>query len=192
MKSILVKDLMVPLSEYATVHEDATLSEALDTLEKAQEQFDRNKYRHRAILVCEKKTNKVVGKLSQLDVIRSLEPKYEQFTKEKAFPQTGMSHFGFSPQFMKGILEQYELWYEPLKDIRGKAGKQKVKELMHTLTAGEYVKEDANLGVAIHQLIMGHHQSLLVTKGEDIVGILRLTDVFKEICIDGRKTDQIR
>ena len=190
MKSIRVKDLMVPLSEYAVVHSEATLAEALDELEKAQEQFDKSRYRHRAILVCDKKTSKVIGKLSQLDVIRSLEPKYEQFMEEKTFPKTGMSHFGFSPKFMKGILDQYQLWYEPLKDICEKAGKQKVKEIMHTLTAGEYVKENANLGEAIHQLIMGHHQSLLVTRDEDIVGILRLTDVFKEICINRRKMHQ--
>jgi hypothetical protein len=30
-------------------------------------------------------------------------------------------------------------------------------------------------------LVMGRHQSLLVARGEDIVGILRLTDVFMEI-----------
>jgi len=30
-------------------------------------------------------------------------------------------------------------------------------------------------------LVMGHHPSLLVTKGGEIVGILRLTDVFMEI-----------
>jgi CBS domain-containing protein len=187
MQSILVKDLMVPLSEYAVVYEDATLSEAVDALERAQEQFDKSRYRHRAILVCEKKTGRVMGKISQLDVIRSLEPKYDLFMEEKAFPQTGMSHFGFSPKFMKGILDQYQLWYEPLTDIFGKAGNQKVTEIMHTPTAGEYVKEDANLGEAIHQIIMGHHQSLLVTKKEDIVGILRLTDIFKEICMDRRK-----
>jgi predicted transcriptional regulator len=28
---------------------------------------------------------------------------------------------------------------------------------------------------------MGHHQSLLVTRDGGIVGILRLTDVFKEV-----------
>ena len=44
--------------------------------------------------------------------------------------------------------------------------------------AGEYVSEDSSLDVAIHQLIIGHHQSLLVTSGKKIVGILRLTDVF--------------
>jgi hypothetical protein len=29
---------------------------------------------------------------------------------------------------------------------------------------------------------MGRHQSLLVTRGEEIVGVLRLSDVFKKIC----------
>ena len=97
MKSILVKNLMVPLSEYATVDENATLSDALDTLEEAQAQFDKTIYRHRAILVCNKVTGKVIGKLSQLDVIRSLEPKYKLFMEENTSPRTG--HFGFSPKF---------------------------------------------------------------------------------------------
>jgi CBS domain containing-hemolysin-like protein len=59
-----------------------------------------------------------------------------------------------------------------------------VKDLMvplseyATVSEGEYVSEDATLDVAIHQIIMGHHQSLLVTGDGKIVGILRLTDVF--------------
>ena len=48
-------------------------------------------------------------------------------------------------------------------------------------TEGEYIDESASLGEAIHQLVMGRHQSLLVTREKDIVGILRLTDVFKYI-----------
>jgi predicted transcriptional regulator len=56
-----------------------------------------------------------------------------------------------------------------------------VKKFMHSPTEGEYVEEDATLDVAIHRLVMGHHQSLLVTRGEKIVGIIKLTDVFAEI-----------
>ena len=37
MKRFLVKDLMVPISEYATVSQGSTLSEAVSALEKAQE-----------------------------------------------------------------------------------------------------------------------------------------------------------
>ena len=52
---------------------------------------------------------------------------------------------------------------------------------MRAPTTGEYISADATLGEAIHLLIMGDHQSLLVTRGESIVGILRLTDVFAAI-----------
>jgi CBS-domain-containing membrane protein len=52
---------------------------------------------------------------------------------------------------------------------------------MYTPTEGEFIKEDAHMREAVHLLVMGHHHSLLVTSGEDIVGILRLTDVFMAI-----------
>ena len=69
----------------------------------------------------------------------------------------------------------------PFEDACRKAAQAKVKKFMYSPSEGEYVEEDASLDVAIHRLVMGHHQSLLVTKGEKIVGILKLTDVFAEI-----------
>jgi len=51
MKDTPVKTLMVPLSEYATVAQDATLYEAILALENAQAEFDETRYRHRAMLV---------------------------------------------------------------------------------------------------------------------------------------------
>jgi CBS domain-containing protein len=52
---------------------------------------------------------------------------------------------------------------------------------MYTPVEGEYINEDASLDEAINQLVMGRHQSLLVMKGDKVVGILRKTDVFMEI-----------
>ena len=177
MKSYSVKDLMVPLEEYATVTEDATLFEAVLSLEEAQEQFEdrHTRYRHRAILILDK-DGKVVGKLGQLDVLRALEPKYEDMIEGK-----GSHRFGFTKQFMQSTLADYHLFANPLNDICRKAGKQSVKKFMYTPSEGEYVSEDASLDVAMHQLIMGHQQSLLVTAGKKIVGILRLTDVFAAV-----------
>ena len=168
---------MVPLSEYATVSEDATLYEAVLSLEEAQEKFEdkHTRYRHRAILVLDK-DGQVVGKLSQLDVLKALEPKYQEMVQGE-----GSHRFGFTKRFKKSMLEEYHLFASPLDDICRKAGEQNVKKFMYTPTEGEYVSEDATLDVAIHQLIMGHHQSLLVTRGEKIVGILRLTDVFAAV-----------
>jgi CBS domain-containing protein len=77
MKKAVVKELMVPLEEYATAHTAATLHEALLTLEKIQEQQDRERYLylHRAVLVYDD-SGRIVGKVSQLDALRALEPKY--------------------------------------------------------------------------------------------------------------------
>jgi len=177
VKSYSVKDLMVPLSEYATVMEEATLYDAVLSLEEAQEKFEdkHTRYRHRAILMLDKDGN-VVGKLSQLDVLKALEPKYQEMIEGE-----GSHRFGFTRNFMQSMLEDYSLFANPLDDICRKAGEQPVKKFMHTPTEGEYVAEDASLEVAIHQLIMGHTQSLLVTRKEKIVGILRLTDVFAAV-----------
>jgi len=111
-----------------------------------------------------------------LDVIRALEPKYLKIDD----PQS-LSRFGFSQDYLKYTLNEYHLWENALDDICKKAVKIIVKTIMYSPAEGEYVKEDTLLNEAIHQLIMGRHQSLLVTRGEDIVGILRLTDVFREI-----------
>jgi predicted transcriptional regulator len=93
----------------------------------------------------------------------------------------GLHRFGFTKEFTKSMLEDYHLFANPLDDICRKAGEQSVKEFMYTPTEGDFVSQDASLDVAIHQLIMGHHQSLLVTRDEKIVGILRLTDVFAAV-----------
>ncbi len=184
MGNSVVKDLMVPLSDYATVSEDATLYDAVLSLEKTLEEFKKSPDRHRAILVLDK-SNKVIGKLSQLDVLRALEPKYDLVGDTKPLSSFALSRFGFSSQFLRSMIDQFKLWQDPLPVICQKAGNENVKKFMYTPTEGEYVDIDADLNTAIHQLVMGHHQSLLVTQGEkkDIIGILRLTDVFRSIRI---------
>lgn len=176
MKSIKVKELMVPLSEYATVSEDATLFDAVMALQDAQENFDRERDKHRAILVFDT-SGQVTGKVSQYDVLRSLEPKYEEIGDLKA-----ISRFGWSPDFVKSMLKHYGLWEKPLQDICRKAAQKKVKDIMVSYTEGEYVSEDDSLDKAIHLLVMGSHQSLLVARDREITGILRLSDVFREVC----------
>jgi len=172
MKDLKVVDLMVPLSEYATVSEDATLFEAVAELEKAQEEFDHTRYRHRAILVLDH-DGKVIGKLTQLDALKALEPKYDEMLDRQRSHQ-----LGFTRHFMKSMLKDQHLFVGPLEDICRKAGEQNVKRHMHTPSEGEYIEEEASLDEAIHQLVLGHHQSLLVTRKGSITGILRLTDVF--------------
>ena len=172
-----VRELMVPLEEYASVSENATMYEAVRALERAQENLDmdRYKYLHRGVLVFNKK-KKIVGKISQLDILRGLEPKYQKMGDPAV-----LARAGFSTDFLHCMLEQYSLFSDPLSEICNKATNMRVKDIMSSLVDGEYVEADATLNIAIHCMVMGHFQSLLVSDKKRIVGVLRLTDVFMEV-----------
>jgi len=176
MESIAVKDLMIPLADYATVREDATLAEAVAALEKAQDAFDQNRYQHRAIVVYDRK-GKVVGKISQMDVLKALEPKYSSAPDFRELDGQIM----INVDYVRDLVNELGLLKKPVEDICKRAAEVRVSDIMHTPTQGEFVDETATLNEAIVQLLMGNHQSLLVTRSKEIVGILRLTDVFKRI-----------
>ena len=52
---------------------------------------------------------------------------------------------------------------------------------MQTPSEGEIIEQEASLEMAVMQLVMGHHISLLVTRRKEIIGVLRLTDAFAAI-----------
>ena len=184
MKETIVKSMMVPLSEYVTVSKDATLQDAVLALEQANSDFDPTQHRHRGILIYDE-NKKIVGKIGQIDILRALEPKYEDILNSDA-----IARMGLSPMYQKSVVEQYMLWNKPMNDICSKAAELKVESFMQAPTEGEYIDENASLDNAIHQLIIGKHLSLLVTRDKEIVGILRLIDVFMAV-VDNIKACEI-
>ena len=175
MSDYRVKELMVPLSEYATVPEGSTLFDAVLALEKAQEEFDHTKYKHRGVLILDK-DKRVIGKLGQLDVLRALEPK-----DEDPGELDELNQFGFSSNFVHQLRTHWLLKAAPLKDLCNKASKLKVENFMQTPSEGEFIEQEASLEMAVMQLVMGHHISLLVTREKEIIGVLRLTDAFAAV-----------
>ncbi len=175
MRNSTIKEIMVPLAEYATVRQGATLLDAVLALEKAQEEFEHYQYRHRAILVLDRE-GRVVGKLSQLDVLRALESEDHENGEVKQ-----LMRFGFSPQFIRGVQKRKRYKAPPLEMLCARAADLKVEDFMQTPSEGEYVELDTPLDIAIHQLVVGDHLSLLVTDGQAIVGILRLPDAFAAV-----------
>ncbi len=170
MATTLVKDIMVPLSEYATVSEEATLYEAVTALKKSQADFDPAKYRHRAILIYDKKKN-IVGKVNFQAILKALEPKYDEMLSDKS-----ATHLGFTRKYQKAILESFKLLQDPLDQLCRKAAEIKVKTFMVTPKDSEIIEPEASLGEAIHHFVLGHHQSLLVVRDNKVVGVLRLAD----------------
>ena len=176
-----VKEVMIPLSDYTTVNENDTLEKAVKMLCLSQKGLAIDAYKHRAILVYNE-TGEITGKVSIFDILRALEPKYSQFGHSDHLNKIGLSRFGLSNDFLHSLVENYSLWDESCESLVKKAKKRIIKEIMYSPQEGEYVSEDISVPEAIHQFILGNHQSMLVVKKDKVVGILRLTDIFKIIC----------
>ncbi len=119
---------------------------------------------------------RVIGKVGIMDALRALEP-----TDINSDEIEGLAQFGFGPQFVGELRKQQRLQAAPLDDLCEKVMELKVEDFMHTTGEGEYIQQDTSLDIAIHQLVLGNHLSLLVTDKKNIVGILRLTDVFAAV-----------
>jgi CBS domain-containing protein len=169
---------MVPLAEYATVTETATLQEAFLALKEATSRLPAGKRQHRAVLVLDAQ-GRLAGKIGMMDVLRGLEPKYRQLVA----PQHGSGHMGFTRQFIRSMLTHHNLWDKSLDDLCRKASAQTVREFMYAPEENEYIDAAASLDEALHHLVMGVYQSLLVREAGAVVGILRLSDVFDEIAL---------
>ena len=167
---------MVPIHKYAIVSHNATLQEAILALEKAQQTIDPSKFKHRAILVFDKDDN-IVGKITMFDILKALEPKYGQMEAAGT-----LSRSGYSPDFIKSMLKDKLFWNEPFEFVCERTKTLRVSDFMEATGNGTYIDENANLSEAMQQLVAGRYQSLLVTADKKVIGILRLSDVFTQIC----------
>lgn len=176
MEKMTVKDLMVPIDQYATVKTGTSLLEAVLALEKAQELYTESKYQHRAILVLDD-ANNVVGKIGQLRVLKAVETRYDLNEELDELAQ-----FGFSPKYLNRRKELSRLKGPILnKESLKAAAEKRVEEFMQQPTPGEFVSEDCSLDVVIHRLVAGTHLSLLVTNKDKITGIVKMADVFAAV-----------
>jgi hypothetical protein len=111
------------------------------------------------------------------DILVALEPNYGKLEGMEVLERSG-----YSPDMIKGMLEDNALWVEPLQFICERAAGLKLGDFIQAPSDDEHIDENATLGEATHQLIISPYLSLLVTSGDEVVGILRLSDVFAKIC----------
>ena len=168
-----IRELMVPLDDYAVVPEDATLREAILALEAAQQRLPEQRHRHRAVLVRNGR-NRVIGKIGLLAFLRAMEPGSYKDTDFAAVARPGVS-----AQSIAEMKEHFRLFEESAADLCRSAAGLPVRDFMEPV--GDGIDEQASLGEAIHQLVMHQVQSVLVTRGGEVVGLLRLSDLFSEI-----------
>ncbi len=182
MDSKRVKDLMVPLDQYAVVSQDATLFDAVRALEQAHESLPAGRQPYRAVLVIDEK-KRIVGKIGQLAFLTALEPRYSIVGDLESLARAGVSD-----EFVSSMMEHYRFFQDDLTDLCARAKGLSVKDVMHPVT--ESIDENATLAEAIHKIIVWQTLSILVTRGPDMVGLLRLSDLFDEITAQMKATNR--
>ena len=170
MKDILVKEIMIPISDYVTVQKSDNLTEVLRAIEKRR--ITDQGHAHRDAIVVDE-NGRFVGKVTMIDIFRSLEPNYRKPKKEEERQQT------LTDAFVQNAVKDFKLWLEPVESVCERGGKVTVAEAMHIPEKSEYLKEDDSLEKAMNCYVMGVHQPLIVRKGDDVTGILRFGDVFE-------------
>ncbi len=173
MKNKKVKDLMVPLERYPTVAKDATLLEAVQSFERIQKMRDRKRQPYRAILVVDE-SDAVVGKVGQLAFLKALEPQ-RNFLGDMG----KLAVAGVSADFINTMMNHFQFFQDNMSDICRRAQHILVKDVM--IPVAEHIDEEATLGEAIYKIVALQTNSLMVTRKDKIVGLLRLDDVVQEI-----------
>lgn len=198
MKDLKVKDLLVPFSQCPKVSQDATLRDAVLSLEATRLRGDPWEYRPRVILVHDS-DERIVGTIRHFEVLRALEPKYTKVVESldddrrsvleslhstplDITDKTVLFTLGLDADKVKYLMEEFHLWEDPLRELGRRAAVLRVRDIMTVPGEGEMIDSEAPLNKAIHQLLMGNYLSLVVHGPEGFRGILRLSDVFNEAC----------
>jgi CBS domain len=171
MKNIHVNQVMIPIANYVTVKKEDHLTEVLLAIEK-QRQAEQG-HAHRDAIVLDGSGN-LIGKVTMIDIFRSLEPNYRKLLPEKS-EQT------LTDDFVRKAVKELNLWMEPVEDVCQRGRKVTVADAMHIPEKSEYIQENESLEKALSLFVMGVHQPLIVKNGDTVTGVLRFGDIFEVI-----------
>lgn len=168
-----VKDIAVPLSEYAVVEQGATLREALEALRRSQALVPPGRQPHRAILVRDA-AGEIVGKVHYFAFLRALAPEREARSTPRYTERAGLDD-----SLLESSMHMLDFLTGELVDVRERARIVTVDEVCTTSTVS--IDEDQSISRAMSMFLKHQTLSLLVTRSGRTIGILRLSDVFDEL-----------
>jgi len=167
-----IKELMIPVADYVTVDQNATLMDAFLALD--EDRASRGDASHRDVLVCDE-DGAVMGKLTMVDVFRALEPNYRRLEDEET------SYAMLTREYVAKIFKRYALWTDALPTLCSRVAGLKVGDVAGDPLESEFVDQEDHLEMAIHRFIYGVRQPLLVRDGERVTGVLRYSDVYEAV-----------
>jgi len=182
MEKMKIRELMRPVEEFPSISSQATFMEAVEALEKAQDAYQSGKASHTILMVFDG-PDRILGKLSPMDVVQGLEPKYDKVDS------LAYSRFHISRATIDRMKEELRLWQRPLGDLCRKAYEVKVGDFIRAPSPERMVDVDDSMDQAFHLFVLGRPDSLFVTEKGKIVGLIRFSDVYTKIVEVIKKCD---
>jgi predicted transcriptional regulator len=168
-----VKDLTLPLADYAVVDRDKTIFDALKALETSQQKLPPGRQPHRAILVRDR-SGEIVGKIHQFAFLRALVP-----DRKLMGAMSILDRAGVGDDLRESSMQALEFLTADLIDVCERARNVRVADVYTPTTVS--IDEHAPLLDSVTIFLRHQTLSLLVTRGGRTVGILRLSDLFDEL-----------
>lgn len=176
MDCVRVRDIMIPLDQYSTVSADSNLHETVLALKLAQWKFGQHHDTPKTILVLDKE-GRIAGQIDYWDLLRAIEPRYATM----GYPRQIIDRECSDCEFAGSILKTYGLWREPLQELCAKSAEVMASKIMRPVTAVERIEEQAPIEEAANSMLIQHLGLMLVTRGDQTVGVLRVTDLADKI-----------
>lgn len=156
-----VRELMCPVDDFPKVTEQSFFFDIVMALEKARWDF-RAELSSQTVLLVEDKDKNIVGKISQRDVVRALDPKHDKIN-------------GFKEK-------DSALWEYFLSTLCEKAWIIKAGDIYSKPDTTQTVGIDERIETVYHLFATTKHEYLYVIVNEKIVGLIRFYDIYKFIC----------
>jgi CBS domain-containing protein len=155
-----IKDILIPLKEYPSIRDNATLRDAFAALHKYQTD-PHHSYRH--VLVLDE-ADHLVGQLGMHDLLRGLLPEFLQ--------QHGHFEGGAQPDYPSLAL----IWQETCETQCQEAADKPVLPFLGTVK--NKVRVEDPLTLAAYFMATSRASILPVIEGKRVIGVVRLLDVF--------------
>ena len=165
-------DLMVSLDEYPIIDASASVLDAVMLLDESRRKMDSGRQPFQAVLVSDEK-GRIVGKLGQLAILKSLEP------SRKIFDRRDLTKAGVSESIVKAALDQMRAFQNEFSDMCRGAADLPVSSAMHPFN--EHIDIGTPVREVIHYMVEWQTLSILVTENNQPVGLVRLSDLCDEV-----------
>ncbi|MDY0221918.1 MAG: hypothetical protein RBR67_12340 [Desulfobacterium sp.] len=175
MDNMKISELMRPIDDFPHISSENSFMEGVTALENVDKEFKLGNTPERILLVHDVK-GKIIGKLSPMDIVLGLEPKDDEIDHLKS-----NQYYHMIRTSLQSMNEPLRLWQRPLGELCQKADSIKIHNFIKMPTHEQMVMIDDNLDIAFHLFVVQRHGSLFVKDGQNIVGLILFSDVYKKI-----------